>query len=149
MQRNYLHLADLIDVGIGPWTRRKIGDSTNVKVDSKRDLSSQARLDRLTGQSEDHLIYELGACQPVQVCDSPQYRRRKRQIVIQETADSGAMKRVIAQGLSQGSSNQSAPNDQDLARFCFTTVPLPEPLACLARQQEPSQAAGEYCQGSE
>ena len=63
---------------------------------TKRGLGSFSRLGELTRQSEDDLVDEFGASQPVQVFDSPQYRRRERQFVIYEAANGGSMERITA-----------------------------------------------------
>jgi hypothetical protein len=87
MQSDDRYLSDEIDAGIRPRTRRQIGNGTNVQMVTERDLGSFSRLGGLAGKSEDDLINEFSASQPLQVSDSPQYNRGKRQFVIHEAAD--------------------------------------------------------------
>src|SRR6266404_5204111 len=110
--------SDAIDAGVWPWPRGKIGYGPNVQVITERGLGSLSRLSWLAGKSEDDFVDEFGASEPVQISDSPQYRRGKRQVVIHEAADGCAMKRIVAPGPHK----------------------LPQP----ARQREPGQAAGKY-----
>ena len=123
------HFSDAINAGVWPRARGQIGYSTNVQVVTERGLGSFSRLGWLTGKSEDDLIDEFGAREPVQVCDSPQDRRRKRQVVIHEAADGGAAERVIAQCLGDGASDRPPSNDEDLARFCLVVAAASIPTA--------------------
>ncbi len=122
MKSDDRHVSDAIDAGVWPWTRGQIGYGTNVQVVAERGLGSFSRQGWLTGKSEDDFIDEFGACEPVQVRDSPQYRRRKRQIVIHEAADGCAVERIIAQCLGDGASDRPPANDEDLARLSFGGV---------------------------
>src|SRR2546423_1158978 len=83
--------ADAMDGGVGPRTRRQIGTGTNVQVITERGRGSLSRLGWLAGKSEDDFVDEFGASEPVQICDSPQYCRGKRQVIIYEATDSRAV----------------------------------------------------------
>src|ERR1039457_3561437 len=83
----------------------------------ERELSRFSRLGWLVGKSEDDLINELSASEPVQVSDSPQYNRRKRQFVVHEAADGCAVEGIVAHCLSDRASDRPPANDEDLARF--------------------------------
>ena len=111
---------------------------------AKRSLGRFSRLGGLTGESEDDLIDEFGAAEPVQVFDSSQYRRGKRQIVIHEAADGCALERIVAQCPSDGASNRAPANNEDLARFRFAPPPLPFHLPQPAQERQAGQAAGKY-----
>src|ERR1039458_9425879 len=115
MQGDDRHFSYLIDAGVGPRSRGQIGDGANVQVVTERDLGRFSRSDGLTGKSEDNLIDEFGARQPVQVCDSPQYRRGKRQFVIHEAADVCAVERILAQGLSDGGRGSPTTDNKNIA----------------------------------
>ena len=65
------HFSDAVDARVGPWTRRQFGNGANVQVVPERDLGSLSRLGGLMGESQDDLIDEFGASEPVQICDSP------------------------------------------------------------------------------
>src|SRR5208282_730830 len=103
------NFSDAIEAWVEPRTRRQVGDGTNVQVITVCDLGSFAGLGGLTGESEDHLIDELGASEPVEIFDSPQYRPRERQVVIHEAADNCPAERIIAQRLSDGASDRPPP----------------------------------------
>jgi len=75
MKGDNRHFSDAIDARVWPRTRRQFGYGANVQMVTERDLGSFSRLRGLTGKSEDDLIDKFAASQPVQVCDSPQYRR--------------------------------------------------------------------------
>src|ERR1035437_1047480 len=119
------YFSDVIDACVGPRTRGQFGNGTNVQVVTERNLGSFSCLGGLTGKRDDNLIDELGASQPVQVCDSPQYRWGKRQVVIHEAADGCAVERIIAQCLGDGASDWTAADDEGLARLGFAASPLP------------------------
>ena len=95
---------------------------------TERCLRSFSRLDGLAGESEDDLIDEFGASEPVQIGDAPQYCRRKRLVVIHETTDGGALQRIIAQSPGDGASDRTSANDENLARFGFAPPLLPHKL---------------------
>src|ERR1700682_1916098 len=120
--------SDAIDARVWPWPWGQIGYGTNVQMVTERGLGSFSRPVRLTGKSEDDFVDEFGASEPVQVCDSPQYCRGKRQVVIHESTDGRAMKRIIAQCPGNGASDRPTANDEDLARFCIAPPPLPHNL---------------------
>src|SRR5258708_30465930 len=83
---------------------------------------------------------EFGTSERVQVCDSPQYCRGKRQVVIHEATNDCAMERIIAQCPGNGASDRTPANNKDLARFCVAAAPLPHKSPQAARQHQPSQA---------
>jgi len=105
--------------------------------------------ERAGRKSEYDLINEFGASEPVQVCDSPQYHRGKRQIVIHEAADGCALERIIAQCPSNGASDRSSSNNEDLARRRSETAPLPCHLPHPPAQHQAGQAASKYREGGE
>ena len=70
MQCNDRHLPDAIHARVVPGTGRQIGNRANVEVVAECDFGRSSRQLQLTGKSEDDLIYEFGARQPVEVLDS-------------------------------------------------------------------------------
>ena len=141
--------SDAIDAGVWPRTRRQIGYGANVQVVTERGLGSFSRLGGLTGKSEDDFVDEFGASEPVQVRDSPQYCRGKRQVIIHEATDGCAMERIVAKCPGNGASDRPPANDEDLTRLCIAPPPVPHNLPQSAQQREPGQAAGKYSNGGE
>src|SRR5208337_1424656 len=125
MQGDNWDFSDAVDARVWPWTRRQVGYGTNVKVVTERGLGSFSRLGGLAGKREDDLINELGACQPVQIGDSPQHGWGKRQVVIQKAAHDGTVERIIAQCPRDGASDRTPANDEDLAQLGFAAPPPP------------------------
>src|SRR6266446_1837896 len=120
--------SDAIDAGVWPWPRGKIGYGPNVQVITERGLGSLSRLGWLAGKSEDDFVDEFGASKPVQVCDSAQYCRGKRKVVIHEATDGGAVERIVAKCPRNGAGDRTSANDEDLARFCVAAPPVPHKL---------------------
>src|ERR1039458_1187811 len=125
MQSDDRHFSDEIDARIRPRTRRQIGNGTNVQMVTESDFGSFSRPGWLVGKGEDALINEFSAGEPLQVSDSPQYNRGKRQFVVHEAADGCAVEGIVAQCLSDGATDWTAADDEDLARLGFAAPPPP------------------------
>src|SRR5271170_1205672 len=149
MQSDNRHFSNAIDARVGPRTWGQIGYGSNIQVIAERGLGSFSRLGGLAGKSQDHLIDEFGASEPVEVRYSPQHRLGKRLVVIHEAADGGAVQRIVAQRPGDGASDRPPANDQDLARFGVAPPPLPYSLPQAAQQRESGQATGKYSGGGE
>src|SRR5271166_6015996 len=109
---------------------------------AERGLGGFSGLGGLAGKSEDDLIDEFGARQPVQIGNPPQDRWRQRKFVIHKTTDGCAAQRIITQSLSDRTSDRPPADNEDLARLGFAAAPPPYHLPQAAQQRKPGQGAG-------
>jgi len=96
------------------------------------DLGSQTRLGGLAGESDNDLVDELAAGQPVEVGDAPQHYRGKRDFVVDEAADLGVVRRITAQGLRDQARGGTGSDDENLARFSLRASADPQKLRRFA-----------------
>jgi hypothetical protein len=123
---------NVIDLGIGPGSRRQVRDGANIEMVAEGNLGSLARLGGLAGESDNDFIDELGAGQPVEIGDPTQHYRGKREFVVDETADFGAVRRITAQGLRDQVRGWTGSDDENLARFGLKASAVPQKLRRFA-----------------